>query len=53
LKPIFEAVQWRELQRLFRRVPQVMPMLRQEGIMLDEFRPPHTNAPRAEKRGGS
>ena len=53
LKPIFEAVQWRELQRLFRRVPQVMPMLRQEGIMLDEFRPQHTNAPSAEKRGGS
>jgi hypothetical protein len=53
LKPIFEAVQWRELQRLFRRVPQLLPMLRQEGVMLDEIRPPQLNAPATEKREGS
>jgi hypothetical protein len=35
LKPIFDAQQWRELQSLFNRVPQVMPALQQEKIRFD------------------
>lgn len=34
IKPIFDADQWRELQRLFDRVQQVVPMLRQQGAVL-------------------
>jgi hypothetical protein len=35
IKPIFDADQWRGLQHLFEHVPQVLPMLRQQGIILN------------------
>jgi hypothetical protein len=35
IRPIFDADQWRALQRLFERVPQTLPMLRQNGINLN------------------
>jgi hypothetical protein len=35
IKPIFDADQWRGLQHLFEHVPQVLPMLRQQGILLN------------------
>jgi hypothetical protein len=35
IKPIFDEIQWQELQRLFHRVQQVMPALRQQGVILN------------------
>ena len=35
LKQIFDADQWRALQKLFERVPQTLPGLRQNGVFLD------------------
>jgi hypothetical protein len=35
LKPIFDADQWRALQRLFERVPQTLPALQQNGVILN------------------
>jgi hypothetical protein len=32
IRPIFDNDQWRALKRLFERVPQTLPMLRQNGI---------------------
>ena len=44
LKPLFDAGQWRTLHRYFGTTPQMMAVLRRNGIMLDDDESRHDEA---------
>lgn len=51
LKPLFDAQQWRDLQRLFERIPPYMEMMRKNGVNVEDLDAPREKH-RASKKSG-